>query len=95
MQGDWKTKVDKNTQENWQDICGPTYKATTNEMGFRLLEFGTYNKLGLASQSILEMDVAFSERPASQPEQLHLAEMIPVWHNYCDDSEFSRRRCRK
>ena len=39
----------ENWQENWQDICGPFCNATTNERGLRLLEFATYNKLGLAN----------------------------------------------
>ena len=49
MQGDWNAKVGKDTQENWQDICGPFCNTTTNERGLRLLEFATYNKLGLAN----------------------------------------------
>ena len=49
VQGNWNAKVGKNTQENWQDICGPFCNATINERGLRLLEFATYNKLGLAN----------------------------------------------
>ena len=49
VQGDWNVKVGKDTQENWQDICGPFCNATTNERGHRLMEFATYNKLGLAN----------------------------------------------
>ena len=49
VQEDWNAKVGKDTQENWQDICGPFCNATTNERCFRLLEFATFNKLGLAN----------------------------------------------
>ena len=49
VQGDWNAKVGKDTQENWQDICGRFCNATTNERCLNLLEFATYNKLGLAN----------------------------------------------
>ena len=49
IQGYWNANVGKDAQKNWQDICGPFCNTTTKERGLRLLEFASYNKLGLAN----------------------------------------------
>ena len=94
VQGDWNAKVSKDTQENWQNICGPICNATTNESCYlQQIRSGQYIR---SSQSIQEEDVALSEWPASQPYRLHFAETaILVRHKYCKDSELFMRRHRK
>ena len=49
VQGDWNVKVGKDSCGNWQGICGPFSNDDTNERGFRLLEFATFNDLVLAN----------------------------------------------
>ena len=49
VQGDWNAKVGRDACGNWQGICGPSYNDDTNERGFKLLEFATFNDLVLAS----------------------------------------------
>ena len=49
VQGDWNAKVGKDDCGNWQSICGPISNDDTNERGFRLLEFATFNDLVLAN----------------------------------------------
>ena len=72
VQGDRNAKVGKDTQENWQDICGPFCNATTNKSCYlQQIRSGQYIR---SSQSIQEEDVALSESPASQPDRLHFAE---------------------
>ena len=39
----------KDACETWQGICGPFCNDDTNERGFRLLEFATFNDLVLAN----------------------------------------------
>ena len=39
----------KDAGGNWQGICGPFCNDDTNERGLRLLEFTTFNDLGLAN----------------------------------------------
>ena len=48
-QGDWSAKVGKDACGNWQGICGPFCNDDTNERGFRLLEFATFNNFVLAN----------------------------------------------
>ena len=48
MQGDWHAKVGKDTQENWQDICGPSAMQLPMKGALGKLLLTSYNKLGLA-----------------------------------------------
>ncbi|KAK4287783.1 hypothetical protein Pmani_039161, partial [Petrolisthes manimaculis] len=49
IQGDWNAKIGKDAQAQWQGTCGPSCNATTNERGFRLLEFAATNNLVVAN----------------------------------------------
>ena len=51
VQGDWNAKVCKDACGNWQGICGPFCHDDTNERGFRLLEFATFNNHVLVNWS--------------------------------------------
>lgn len=49
VQGDWNAKVGKDSQKEWQNICGPSCNDETNDRGLRLLEFAAFNNLHLAN----------------------------------------------
>ena len=49
VQGDWNAKVGKDAQADWGYFCGPYCNVETNERGFRLLEFATFNSLVLTN----------------------------------------------
>ena len=38
IQGDWNAKVGKDTQADWEEVCGPYCNVETNERGIRLLD---------------------------------------------------------
>ena len=46
---DWNAKVGKDACGNWQGICGLFWNDDTNERGFRLLEFASFNNLVLVN----------------------------------------------
>ena len=43
VQGNWNTKVGKDAQADWGEVCGPYCNVETNERCLRLLEFATFN----------------------------------------------------
>ena len=45
--GDWNTKVWKDAQADWGEICGPYCNVETNEKSIGLSEFATFNNLVL------------------------------------------------
>ena len=49
VQGDWNSKVGKNAQADWGEVCGPYCNVETNERGLRLLKFATFNNLVLTN----------------------------------------------
>ena len=49
VQGDWNTKVGKDAQADWGEVCGPYCNVEKNERGLRLLEFATFNNLVLTN----------------------------------------------
>ena len=49
VQGDLNAKVGKDAQADWGEVCGPYCNVETNERGLRLLEFATFNNLGLTN----------------------------------------------
>ncbi|KAK3894356.1 hypothetical protein Pcinc_001893 [Petrolisthes cinctipes] len=49
IQGDWNAKVGVDALNDWSEYCGPSSNSSTNERGFRLLEFASYNNMTLAN----------------------------------------------
>ena len=49
VQGDWNSKIGKDACQNWSGICGTASNDSTNERGFRLLDFANYNNLVVAN----------------------------------------------
>ena len=45
MQGDWNAKIGEDASKNWKGKGGQYCNPETNERGFRLLEFASYNNL--------------------------------------------------
>lgn len=43
--GDWKAKVGKDAQNNWEDFIGTTCSDTSSDREIRLLEFVSYNMM--------------------------------------------------
>ena len=52
VQGDWNTKVGRDAQADWGDVCGHYCNAETNERGLRLLEFAICNILLLTNNLV-------------------------------------------
>ena len=49
VQGDWNAKIGEDAYENWKGTCGRHCNIKSNERGFRLLEFASYNDLMVAN----------------------------------------------
>ena len=49
VQGDWNTKVGKDAQADWGEVCGRYCNDETNERSLRLLELATFNNLVLTN----------------------------------------------
>ena len=48
VQGEWNAKDREEAQEDWGELCGPSWNPKTNDRGLKLLDFATYNNLVLA-----------------------------------------------
>ena len=42
-------KVGEDAQEDWVEVCGPSCNPETNDRGFKLIDFATYNNIVLAN----------------------------------------------
>ena len=45
VQGDWNAKIGEDAFTDWKDTCGPYCNSTTNERGYKLLDFARSNSL--------------------------------------------------
>ena len=49
IQGDWNAKIGKDAITDWGRTSGKFFNSTTNERGYRLLEFAKTNDLIVAN----------------------------------------------
>ena len=45
VKGDWNAKIGEDASKNWKGTCSQYCNPESNERGFRLLEFASYNNL--------------------------------------------------